>query len=244
MDYADARELNSLTTSFYQQVEASFSATRQAPWRGWERVASLVAREWAGSSVDGAGLRVLDLACGNLRFERFLAERVGPLRAWAYDNCDALAQGSPTPPGTSFRHLDVVQTLLEETSLADALDAPACDLCVSFGFMHHLALPEHRLRVVEALVEKTRPGGHVALSFWQLSHDPRILAKAQALSDEGDYLLGWQNERDVWRYCHDFAEDEVSLLVSAVEPHARLVERFHADGKTGDLNCYVVLQVR
>ena len=32
------RKLNALTSDFYAREAASFSATRQAPWHGWERV--------------------------------------------------------------------------------------------------------------------------------------------------------------------------------------------------------------
>lgn len=83
------RKLNDLTSDFYAREAASFSATRQAPWHGWEKAwelitahdavqgpfpshAARVPDDSAGDS--GAPLTILDLGCGNLRFERFLAE--------------------------------------------------------------------------------------------------------------------------------------------------------------------------
>ena len=49
----------------------------------------------------GRPLRLLDLGCGNLRFERFLAERsAGPLSVIALDNCGPLvAAGTPHADG-------------------------------------------------------------------------------------------------------------------------------------------------
>jgi hypothetical protein len=70
------------------------------------------------------------------------------------------------------------------------------------------------------------------------------MAKAQPLADKGDYLLGWQGRRDVQRYCHSFCEEEVDSLAGTVAEQAREVDRFSADGKSGDLNRYVVLQRR
>ena len=37
------RRLNALTTDFYAQKAASFSATRQAPWDGWDRALAAAA---------------------------------------------------------------------------------------------------------------------------------------------------------------------------------------------------------
>ena len=186
--------------------------------------------------------KVLDLACGNLRFERYLMRDEPNLQAWAVDNCVSLAQVSE-PSNVTFQELDIVNTLLSGRDLCAAIAAPLCDLSVCFGFLHHVAMPEHRQAVLRALVEHTRSGGLVAVSLWQLEKSPRILAKARPLEDKGDYLLGWQNQTNVWRYCHSFSEHEVDLLALGVSDVAREVARFSADGKTDDLNRYILLQV-
>lgn len=256
MDNATAQALNQLNSDFYQRTEASFSATRQAPWHGWERIrtwleGSATALAAASASADPrtqvvdakCDLRVLDLACGNLRFERYLATSFPHLHAWAVDNCDGLAHPHNLPANVTYQHLDIIQTLLAGRRLSHALDAPPCDVCVCFGFMHHVALPEHRLRVLEALVDQTRPGGSVIVSFWQFARDPRILAKAQPLAAPGDYLLGWQREQDVHRYCHSFSDDEILGLLASLPQRASLADRFQADGKHDNLNCYIRLQI-
>lgn len=235
-----ARELNRMTTDFYARAGASFSATRQAPWKGWRRVGELVRQQF----LPHDDLRVLDLACGNLRFERFLTRDVGTahLHTWAVDNDVALAQTGGNTFHVTFQQLDVVGTLLQGVDLGQALHAPLCDLSVCFGFMHHLALPQHRAQVLQALADHTRPGGFIVVSFWQFAKSPRILGKAQPLADKGDYLLGWQDTSDVQRYCHSFDDDEISDLVAHLGSRIRVVEHYFADGKTDDLNHYVVLQ--
>ena len=241
MDLTTARKLSAITTDFYQRVSPSFSATRQHAWPGWERVCSELKIE------RGSRLKVLDLACGNLRFERFLAGEGITCEAWAIDSCDELVHlGEKQLPNDSVhcQHLDVASLLYESGALAHALDAPPCDLAVCFGFMHHLPLARQRADVLRAMVQSVRPGGHVAISFWQFAKDERIMAKAKPVEGggPGDYLLGWQNEQDVWRYCHSFSKAEVDEMAEACAAQARELTRFSADGKRGDLNCYLVLE--
>ena len=256
MDALTARLLTRLTSDFYGQVAPSFSATRQAPWPGWQRLL-----EEMGPLPHGS-LRVLDLACGNLRFERFLAERLvsdtlskHSVVVRAVDSCDALAC-SVLPSGIDIEyvHLDIAEALYGEHDLANYLGRGTFDLAVCFGYLHHLALPEHRTRVLKALVESLAPGGIAAVSLWQLSQSERLLAKAQATTaqavevlgfhglEAGDYLLGWQGRTDVLRYCHDFSESEIDELARAVSPLAHETTRFSADGATGNLNRYLVLR--
>lgn len=244
MDMQEARRLSDITNEFYRTVHASFSATRQSPWAGWERVAEVTFPDADGGAAGGGtadggaagGSRafdVLDLACGNLRFERFLAGRVPGARVWAADICDELVELAPADdlPELRYQHVDLA-------SDPAAVVAPACDLCVSFGFMHHLPSTEQRMAVLRALVEHTRVGGFVAVSFWQFAHDERLRAKATPLAEPGDYLMGWQHEQDVWRYCHSYEEDEIDALVAGLSAEVQEVERFSADG---NLNRYVIL---
>ena len=206
-------------------------------------------------------LRALDLACGNLRFERFLeaalAEAHDPRRlvAYAVDSCDALADPRTVQAELHYQHLDLAELLL-----CPPLDTPLApepvELAVCFGFMHHLPLPEQRVGLLDALVDACAPGGVVAVSFWQLSHSPKLLAKAErttavARAAHGldglsprDYLLGWQERDDVLRFAHDFSEAEVDELAAAVADRAAELARFSADGATGDLNRYLVLRRR
>lgn len=321
MDIATAHTLSRLTSDFYAQVSLSFSETRQAAWEGWQRVLEVARLACVPQ------MRVLDVGCGNLRFERFLAERVEEPHVLALDNCAPLVRagiareeepaetadvanapleaappaGFALPAHIQFHQADLAQALLKSCHVpsdgarrataaaslearpaaaspwpdapragarqleghSDAddsampLGAPAnwADLSVAFGFAHHLPLPAQRQALLRALVEATRPGGYVAVSFWQFARSEKLLAKARAATaegraalglapfDENDYLLGWQQERGVYRFCHHFPEEEINELAHGVAHLAREAARFSADGKTHDLNRYLMLRV-
>ena len=262
LDEATARRLCDLTSEFYRAKAESFSQTRQAPWQGWERALAAAGVVAASSRPAASPLRVLDLACGNLRFERFLAERLGAgrLRCFAVDNCDPLVDQAQTPgvlPPVSFQNLDVVDALAAG-NLREALAVPdtSCDLAATFGFMHHVPREAWRAELLRALAAKVRPGGRVVVSFWRFLNSEKLAKKALATTKQArveldlpalplnDFLLGWQDTRGLYRYCHHFDEPEIERLLAAVADVARPVARFAADGKTGNLNEYVILRVR
>ena len=287
VDDATARGLIALNNRFYAEHAASFSATRTAPWEGWRRLAcELRERGWAGSGGDEAGIAprgpsaplddgaplaaaatdrtharrsVLDLACGNLRFGRFLAGAFPELDLdlAAVDDCPELAGDARDLPVT-FRQLDVLDALLDGRDLAPELGQPL-DLTVCFGFMHHVPGAELRRRVLDALVDATAPGGFVALSFWRFMDDGRLAPKAERADglaagkapfsgfsagalDDGDHFLGWQDEPCPLRYSHHFDEGEVDCWASGAGGRARGGARWSADGRGGTLNRYLLLQ--
>ena len=255
MDRATALRLTQLTNEFYAQVAESFSATRHGAWAGWERVLEVCGLAGRGE------LSVVDVACGNLRFERFLAETGVGARVRAFDACDELkALGGLESDGINtesitYTHLDLAEALERDGALASALGDSGSDLAVCFGFMHHLPLREQRERLLKELAASIKPSGYVAVSFWQLSKSERLLAKAEATTaralpklglsglNAGDYLLGWQDRSDVVRYCHDFSEEEIDELAASVAGAAREVARYSADGATGNLNRYLIFEV-
>lgn len=264
-----ARRLNALDNAFYRTQAQSFSETRQAPWPGWVRCLELVGED-AGSGLPDAPaeVRVLDVACGNLRFARFLARSWSGVRV-AYDAVDAcpeLAGGWETPAGwqLSYTRHDVVRGLLDGTGgvspagMGGTRPPGGYDLVVCFGFLHHVPRAEARERLLRELMAAARPGGTCFVSLWRFLDDARLarkagLATAEALADlglsandldRGDRLLGWQGRPHVWRYCHGFDDAEVDGLVGSVVGYggASVVARFRSDGRTGRLNEYLVLR--
>lgn len=257
-----ARALNAMNTRFYAEVHASFSQTRAAAWPGWERLLCETAL-----STGEQGVRVLDVACGNLRFERFAHEAMDGMCSFvAVDVCDELAERSKLAESgifVDYVHDDLVESILCGRGLRGELAEGAREgfgLAVSFGFMHHIPGHENRVRFLRGLLECVRPGGYVAVSLWRFMASARLaekaaLARPAALAylaqlggdsselEPGDHFLGWQ-EAEAWRYCHHFSEDEVSCLAEAVRDRADVRARYLADGKTNDLNCYLVLQRR
>lgn len=266
MERAFAQRLIELNNRFYRLNAPSFSRTRQAPWPGWERALEVAGEHLGhGQNDPDRPLRVFDLACGNLRFEAFLAEETDrPLELYGVDSCDELAFDesghADSVTGFMYRKLDVLEALMDKSRSGAALlaDVPASDLSVCFGFMHHVPGVELRENVLRMLLARTRAGGIAAVSFWAFAEDPRLARKAVEATaraaeeppfegflphalEPGDYLLDWQGSSP-YRYCHSFDEAEVSLLAEAVSGDADEVARFSADGRTGNLNRYLVLR--
>ena len=274
-----ASSLIQLNNTFYREHAASFSDTRRAPWPGWVRTMDIALEQ-----IDAVGgeqpVRAFDLACGNMRFEYFALGRLSsspfagrPLEFHGVDSCQDLATDeggyARRIPNLHFQEVDVLGTLmkLNPADMPDVVfDAPLADISVCFGFMHHVPSCEYRVRVLDALVRQTRPGGIIAISFWEFMNDERMVRKAARAEaraeltppfegydpsqfEPGDHLIGWQNDHRAYRYCHHFDDQQITDLVTGVRALStngnapvRELARFHADGHSGDLNRYVILQ--
>lgn len=252
MDASTVRELIDMDTEFYRSQRRSFSETRRGAWEGWERALPHLERGMAA-----AGARSLvDVAAGNLRFERFLEGALpGPApEVHAVDNCPALMADGGLPPGTAVHEADILSALLDGGG--DPLGgAPAAGGAVCFGFMHHVPTRRLRVRLLAAVAGRVLPHGAVVVSFWRFMRDERLARRAReaerraagaglldpAALEEGDHLLGWQGTGAL-RYCHSFEEGEIDGIVRGLAGCAREVDRFSADGRAGDLNRYLVLE--
>lgn len=259
VDTATVRNLIALNNRFYAEHAASFSATRTMPWTGWLHLADeLRERGWAEHA--NTKRSVLDVACGNLRFERFLSQALPTVRFGftAIDHCAELADAADTLH-VAYRQLDILEALLDPDDEVPHLASNPHDLVVCFGFMHHVPYETLRQRVIDALVDATLPGGFIALSFWQFMNDERLATKAAraaaiaaehppypgfspAALDVHDHFLGWQDDPRPLRYCHHFPEQEIDALVAHAASRAHECTRWSADGSSGTLNRYLLLQ--
>ena len=255
MDKRTSQILNSTTAAFYAAQAQSFSDTRQSPWAGWERVVAALPQQ---------DCRILDVACGNLRFEKY-AQGARPAYQdtfYAVDSCAELVAAGEAAR-VHFTPVDINNALIERGSVAAGLSGATAenpaDATVCFGFMHHVAGFDARAQLLRDLCAATQPGGLVAVSLWRFMEVPALAQKAQeshtsALAhfasegvqldlDENDFLLGWQNAAETFRYAHHFDQAEVDALVAAVSDAASLADRFFADGRTGALNEYLLFRV-
>lgn len=255
MDTTTAQALIALNNRFYQENSASFSATRSAPWEGWKQLENILHEHGWRSMATSQTRLVFDMASGNLRFEHFLTNAFPSIdfTFHAVDSCVSLAEhGQDERIACRFRQCDILEALI--SSDTEILDGPLCDLSVSFGFMHHVPSTDLRHRVLEALVERTRIGGLIVLSFWQFMNDERLAAKAQRADralgmdidisqlEPNDHFLGWQSDPSPLRYCHHFDECEIDELVASVGTKVRELTRYSSDGASGTLNRYLVLE--
>lgn len=256
MNLETAKRLCEINTDFYQTHYASFSQTRGKPWAGWERCLTFIEDNIASAQQE---FSVFDLACGNLRFENFLNETFSEntVRFHVIDNSEDLVAAELAPRASvEFQNLDIIGVMHEGLALSSQIKAPVCDISVSFGFLHHVPLQQHREEVMESLIAQTRPGGLVMVTFWRFLENEKLEGKARAAHergikelglpalDENDILLDWKNTPGVYRYCHSFSEEEIDAFVDLVADKAELVARFVADGHTDNLNTYLLLKVQ
>lgn len=289
MNQSTAWYLNELNKRFYETRAQAFSATRNNSWRGWERAldaAGLLgcqdeqggtkagrmaigemsssdelgcSEEMGPGGLDAQGFSVLDVACGNLRFEAWMQEMLptSDLRFVAVDSCLGLLP-EEFADNIRFEERDIVSALLVDGAASVIPDEKAFDLVVSFGFMHHVPGVEARVALLNELLAATRPGGHVIVSFWRFADDEGLVSRAKESTraafsdgemstlelDDGDYLLGFGGDSTSLRYCHSFTDRDIDAVLSSVEIPFDLVARFCADGRTNVLNEYVVLMRR
>ena len=245
MDNETIRALAELNNRFYRENHESFSQSRHASWPGWERVCTYMPK---GENA----CRVLDVASGNLRFERHLTETF-PSAEFTFTCIDACVEFDHDVEGVRFVNRDVIGSLLGD-DFGVAGDG-GYDAAVSFGFMHHIPSAELRKLFARRLVSMVKPGGIVALSFWQFMNEPKLAQQAVRITEEfqrahalalepDDYLLGWNGKQGAYRYCHHFTSAEVDNIALQVSDICEVVDRFSADGRTGALNGYLVLQTK
>ena len=195
MTCATVRALCQLNTEFYERNAASFSQTRTAPWEGWRRcMAACRFDGLAEAAFDQPANAqtadsVLDIACGNLRFEAFLANTY-PHIDWSFfavDNCEPLVASGQEDIAKKvhFTCEDIVSNLLEGLPAAEPANIPALaaatpfDLVVSFGFLHHIPSFDLRRQFLLEALSQVKPGGYLVVSFWQFLNDPAKRAKIE-----------------------------------------------------------------
>jgi tRNA (uracil-5-)-methyltransferase TRM9 len=239
-------------------------------------------------------LSCVDVACGNLRFQKFLLESF-PNASFDFlclDNCESLkAEGyfgeisKNARANLQFSQCDIVTCLLDDAPLP--MRKEQAQLVSSFGFMHHIPGFSARAAFLRQLFETAAPGGLIVVSLWRFMNDPKLAKKAHtshekalvalqkelccstnggsafcditsdanaldvsALAtsaldlDKNDYLLGWQEQGEYFRYCHYFDNEEIEALIATALDTGlvSLQDRFDADGRTEALNTYLVFR--
>jgi len=248
--------LRALNRRFYEARAEAFDASRDHPWPGWRRVARTLrddpnaARTW----------RVLDAACGNARFARFLAEQTelrvdylgvdasAPLLEAAKRQLEAIPERR-APARWALRHLDVL-----DGEARRALPARGFDLVAVFGLTHHIPAARARMETLQWLADLVAPAGWIAITAWRFADRPRFEERLVPWSqlgapftvdpselEPGDHLLGFGAGPGPLRYCHHSDEGELerwigALLDAGFERPLRFVE----DGSSHDLNHYLM----
>ena len=241
--------LDRVNRDFYVTEADEFSATRRKPWPAWDRV---LERFISSRGMEHAGHSILDVGCGNGRFASLLED--APCSSWSYLGIDAspVLTSHARSGGVHERRLVVADIV--NTSLPFGQRSESFDLIVVFGVLHHIPSWEKRRSLLVDLASHLRPEGVLAVSFWQFGAESRFskrlidwnehnrtapeMIEVEDL-EKGDHLLRWGDGEAV-RYCHYVDPVEAAELTAATGLHR--LETFRADGASGNLNLYHLLQ--
>ena len=209
MNIESQRALAQQTSAFYTHHSASFSATRQHAWNGWQTCATHILSDLTPAEKDSAQshFSVCDIACGNLRLAAFLESlaeapeedasaesahlHTSRIDYTGVDTCmDLCARASATHDARMHictQECDLIEALLTHTPLVDIdasnkTGASGFDIVSCMGFFHHVPGKQTRKDLLQQLVDIARPGGYIACSLWAFLRDERIAAQAQRVT--------------------------------------------------------------
>lgn len=260
MELSTTQRLAALNQLFYAEHAENFADARPRLPAGVQRVLAGIA----------AGVRVLEVGCGDGKVARALA-RAGVGAYVGLDSSEAMLQRArryttgdegratngadgasvigPLSPA-ALRGFVFLSADLASPSWPDVIARQSFGWILAFAVFHHLPGYDLRAGVLRTLASHLAPGGRVALSNWQFTRSDRLKKRVApwarvGLSDadveRGDYLLTWErNGKHGLRYVHVLDEKEARRMAAGAG--LRVVETFSADGVTGDLSDYVIME--
>ncbi len=245
------RQLNEINARFYQQTAAAFSQTRGFYWQGWKDLLPII----KPLTKEKNQFKVLDVGCGNARFAEFLFRNKvhKNLVYHGLDNSQDLLEFAEKKLAKlkfeqEFIVTDLVESLLDG-SFEEKLPHKKYHLTTLFGVLHHIPSRKLRRELVVSLGNSLTSGGFLVFTAWKFLNEARLEKKQIHPSvveidpedlEVNDYILDWQKQVTAYRYCHFTDDQEMEELIA--DSGLELVEQYNADGKSGNLNHYVVLK--
>ena len=233
MDKEQIKQIIESNKSFYELVAEEFSPTRKNPWNGWFTLLKIINTKYKNKKE----IKVLDLGCGNGRFCAFLSKNL--YKKFKYVGVDAnhkfLDEASKTCTDGSFFVFDIFMDINNKQFAAEKFN-----LIVAFGLVHHIPDINFRKEWFKSVKRLLAKDGIFVTAFWNFISDSRF--KERALKpenlEENDYFYNW-GKNGPKRYFHYYATEEINDISTCAG--LNILSEFYADGKTHDLNRYVML---
>lgn len=244
------RQLNQINAKFYEITAEEFSKSRSFYWQGWKDLIPHIKK----LGKDLPTLKVLDLGCGNGRFGEFLyKKKVHPkIQYHGGDNSDRLLKFADKRLGKEIPHklfhVDIVKSLLTG-NLSGKIPNQKYHLITLFGVLHHIPSKKLRRQLFLELEKHLVNGGLLVFTAWRFLNEkrfdkkqihPEIIGINPDDLEENDYILDWQRGITANRYCHFTSDEEMKKLVSGTK--LNIIDEYIADGKSGNLNAYTILE--
>jgi SAM-dependent methyltransferase len=203
---------------------------------------------------EGSGtFSALDVGCGNGRFAGFLEERLAErLDYLGLDSSEALLEEA-SATHAAHPHIRFQQLELIDPPADRGLPAGPFELVALFGVLHHVPGFDAREALLGTLLSRLSESGRLVVTAWQFGAHERFRRRIVSFEsynetatqkldpdelEPGDHLLRWREEA-LLRYCHYCDAAELERLLERLP--VRVVDAFSADGKSDDLNRYLIL---
>ena len=210
MKTTTADKLMELVKRNYREIAVDFDITRKKEI--WPEMKFFAERVCEGS-------RVLDVGCGNGRLLEAFVDK--PIEYRGTDNsAEMLAQAQLAYPDRKFFIADILDLgVVPETGF---------DWVFCLAVLHHVPTKERRIKAVEEMLAKLKPGGYLVISVWNLwsqAKDRRRLLKNIWRRIMGRHTAGWRELIFPWknsagqivsqRYYHVFTGRELKKTMAA-----------------------------
>lgn len=225
-----------LNKKFYIDTADDFSKSRGIPWAGWQRVIEY----FKDLPFDPKAL--IDLGCGNGRFIEYVRKYYPDLSATGVDSSKQLLKiAEEKNPNTEFLQKDLTLDLKLNKKF---------DFVALIAVLHHIPGSEKRAELIGRSAQLLSPNGKMLATFWNLDTQPELLDRRLPFStvgikeeecETGDYLLTWNNDKNLVRYVHSFTQEEAEQLMTQAE--LKIEKTYKADGRSGDSNYYIIASV-